>query len=56
MVAHVAITADSMEVSSPRANFAESPSDTAPVETPKVLKDTTRVALKRKISEAKDRL
>lgn len=49
-------TAGSMEASSLRANFAESPSDTAQVESPRVLLDTTRDALKKKLLEAKDRL
>ena len=56
MVEGKTTTAGPMEASSLWADFAEPPSETAPVEDPKVLKDTTRLALKRKKLEAEDRL
>ena len=49
-------TAGSMEASSPRAIFVDPPGDTAPVEAPRILKDATRIALKKKLRESKERI
>lgn len=45
-----------MEASSPREIFVASPGDTAPVEKPLFLEDSTRLALRRKIVDAKEKL